>query len=140
MSSLQERKQEFQERFTEDALDTPGVTDVKFFGSFEEPRFKPGRSDIDIWIGGHVSKDNQRKLTEDVIKLNDLLDLGLETACYEHPTPVFEGKVYSESFRKVAYDEELDSKTLSQLGNIYRKAAKKVCIPHELIWKIQGLI
>jgi predicted nucleotidyltransferase len=140
MDDLSERKKEFKERFTQDALDTPGVTDIKFFGSFEEPRWKRGKSDIDIYVGGDVSKEDRRALTEDVIKLSDLYDLDLENACYEHPTPVFDKYPYSQAFKKVAYGEPIDGQSINMLGNVYRKTAKEICVPHKLIWKIQGLI
>ena len=130
--SLEATKQEFMKSFTELAMRVKDVKSVQFFGSFLEDRWIAGKSDIDIFIEGNVHPDDKKALRKEVQRLNAVFNLGLETACYLHPTPVFEDdKVIGAAFRALARGEKKDG-----LYGIYQKSMKKLCIPHKLAWKV----
>jgi predicted nucleotidyltransferase len=135
--TLQERKRAFQQEFTTVALHTPGVSSVKFFGSFPTDRWIEGKSDIDIYVAGHVTHQNKKILREKIIDLNKKYNLELEKSCYLHPTPVFEDdKISGAAFKRLSEGKEFISHGVMEMGAPYSKILKKLCIPHELIWKI----
>ena len=135
---IEEKQKAFKDRFTHTALTTPGVESVKFFGSFDTPRWRIGKSDIDIFVGGKVSSEDKKMLRKEVIHLNDVYQLDLEDSCYLHPTPVFEDdKVTGKEFKALSEGQPLPhGKIFTELGGYYRPIMKKLCIPHKTVWKL----
>jgi len=122
----------FKEEFTKIALNTKGVKEVIFFGSFATPKWTPGKSDIDIYIRGDVSPEDKKRLRQEVIRLNAKYRLQLETACFLHHTPIFsDDKVIGP-----AVEAYLRGETVDKLFRLYRRSMKRICIPHKVAWKL----
>ena len=130
--SLQTHKQDFKQQFIDLALKVKGVKSVKFLGSFNEDRWQQGKSDIDIFVEGTVSSEDKKRLRKEIIRLNEIHKLHLGSACYLHPTPVFEDdKVIGAAFKALARGEKKDG-----LYGIYQRSMKKLCIPHSIAWNV----
>lgn len=130
--SLQEQKLGFVKDFRAIALNTAGVKDVKFFGSFLDDEWEPGKSDIDVFVEGKVSSEDKKRLRKEIIRLNNIYRLQLEAACYLHHTPIFEDdRVMGPAIKALLRGERKDA-----VAKLYQKSLKKLCIPHRVAWKM----
>ncbi len=82
-----------QEQFIDDLRhqvgQLPGVKRVEFFGSVVTPRFKPGRSDLDMVVEGTMSPQVKRQVVVLIQDANRRHGLRLGESSYLHPVPFF---------------------------------------------------
>ncbi len=67
----------------------PGVKRVEFFGSVVTPRFRPGKSDLDMVVEGAISPQTKRRVVALIQDANQRHGLRLEESPYLHPVPFF---------------------------------------------------
>ena len=125
------RANKFMKEYRETVSALPGVTKVEFIGSIANGRFRPGESDIDIFVHcDRLAKETRKKAMLLVRELNSKYELGLERAPCQHETPFFiDGFI-----RRRLY---VMLKGRSFLW--FRRMVKMAAPPYGLVWKLRPL-
>jgi predicted nucleotidyltransferase len=108
----------------------PGVERVEYFGSIETSRFRPGMSDVDIIIHGHVSPRDKVRIWELLKELNTTYRLGLETAPFLHPTPFY----IDSKAKEVMFRALFNGHAIVAFGP-YRALGKRFAPSYGAVWR-----
>ena len=129
--SAQEKAKKFIKEYSETVGGLPGVTKVEFTGSIANGSFRPGESDIDVFVhGDRLAKETRKEAIFLVRKLSSKHQLGLERAPCQHETPFFiDGFI-----RRRLY---VMLKGRSFLW--FRKIFKMLAPSYGLVWKLRPL-
>ena len=123
--------EEFKAEFKQAVANLPGISSIEFFGSICEGRFRPGESDIDVFVHGWNIPSDAKREAENIFRaLVSKHKLGVERAPFQHPVPLF----IDNPLRQILY-KAFKARIINVEG--LRQWMKQTAPSHEAIWNVK---